>query len=261
MIFTVPLAAGTVLANLLWEWYVTGAPTTPASSGITQPDTDFPVFRIDTGSTVPTGAEELIVYDSTDGNNWNVGGYRINQMVALMGSAQTVLLASPYVPTTGPITIIPSSPASLSICRCYGTWKDISALSVDGEPMTLTLVAIDNVDPTLIYDLSGTPLKNTETGLIVAERVINLTLVAGALQNKNGDPFVDLNRTDYISGTPTGSNLQYLMTCDVIGASTSLTLLSSVSTVAFQPVLFKLDTSTIGLTTSGTFDLSKKAVA
>jgi hypothetical protein len=188
-----------------------------------------------------------------------VAGYRAG-LSALAGATQ-ILLTAPYVPTTGPSTIIPGSPASLSICRCYGTWKDISALSVDGEPMTLTLVAIDNVDPTLIYDLSTTPLKNTETGTIVGERTISVTLVAGQLQNVNGDPFVDLNRTDYISGAPTGTNLQYLLNCDVIGAPISLSLLSSTSPISFQPVIFKLDTSTIGVSSSGTFDLSKKAVA
>jgi hypothetical protein len=126
--------------------------------------------------------------------------------------------------------------------------------------MTLTLVAVDNVDPTLIYDLSATPMKNTETGLIIAERVVNLLLVAGQLQNVNDDLFVDLVRTDYISGAPAATTLKYLLTCDSLGAPASMVLLSVGSPVTFQPVLFKLDTSTIGLTSGGTFDLSKKAV-
>ena len=260
MIFTVPLQQGTVLANVVYEWITNGAPSGSTATGITQPDTNFPVFRIDTGAVAPTGAEELIVWDSTNLANWNTGGYRINQAVAALGGASQLILATPYVPTTGPSAITPASPAALSICRCYGTWTDISALSVDGEPMTLTLVAIDNVDPTLIYDLSTTPLKNTETGLLVSMRVVNLMLVAGALQNVNGDPFVDMNRTDYISGAPTGTNLQYLLTCDILGAPINVTLLSSTSPITFKPVLFKLDTSTIGVSVSGTFDLSKKAV-
>jgi hypothetical protein len=67
-------------------------------------------------------------------------------------------------------------------------------------------------------------------------------------------------RTDYISGAPTGTYLVYLLTCDELGAPASLALTSSITPIVFQPVLFKLDTSTIGLTTGGTFDLSKKAV-
>lgn len=256
MIFTVPLLEGTSLANVVYEWIVSGGPTSPSSSGVTQPDGAFAVFRID--STPPANAEELIVWDSTNIPNWNVAGYIAG--LAPLAAASQILLTAPYVPTTGPSTIIPGSPAVNSICRCYGTWKDISALSVDGEPMTLSLVAVDNVDPTLIYDLSATPLKNTETTLIVAERVISVTLLAGQLVNVNGDIFVDLNRTDYISGAPTGTNLQYLLTCDVIGAPMSLSLLSVTSPVTFQPVLFKLNTATIGVATGGTFDLSQKAI-
>lgn len=257
MIFTVPLQPGTTLANVVYIWIAAGAAGAPTSSGVTQPSATFAVFRID--STPPTNAEEMIVYDSTDVNNWNVAGYRAG--LNALSSAQQILLASPYVPTSAPVTIVPAAPAANSICRCYGTWYDISALSVDGVPMTLTLVAVDNVDPTLIYDLSGTPLKNTETGLIVSDRVVNVTLVAGQLQNINDDIFVDLNRTDYISGIPTGTNLQYLLTCDPLGAPMSLALLNSTSPITFQPVLFKLDTTTIGVTQGGTFDLSKKAVA
>jgi hypothetical protein len=259
MIFNVALQPGTVLANVIYEWYVSGAPLTPTSSGVTQPDTRFSVFRIDTG-TVPTGAEELIAYDSTNIGNWNMGGYLLALSAKAIGTAQQILLTAPYVPTTGPSTIIPGSPAEDSICRCYGTWKDISALSVDGEPMTLTLVAVDNTDPTLIYDLSATTLKNTETGLLVAQRVISVTLLAGNLVNVNGDTFVDLNRTDYISGAPTGTGLQYLLTCDVIGAPMSMQLLTATSPITFQTVLFELNTTTIGAATGGTFDLSEKAV-
>jgi hypothetical protein len=256
MIATIPLQPGTVLANVLYEWLASGAPTTPTASGVTQPDTRFAVFRID--STPPTGAEELIAYDSTNLANWNVADY--NAGLDAIAAADQILLTAPYVPTTGPSTIIPGSPAEDSICRCYGTWKDISALSVDGEPMTLTLVAVDNADPTLIYDLSATTLKNTETGLLVAQRVISVTLLAGNLVNVNGDPFVDLNRTDYISGAPAGTGLQYLLTCDVIGAPMSMQLLTATSPITFQTVLFELNTTTIGAATGGTFDLSEKAV-
>jgi hypothetical protein len=256
MIFTVPLQPGTTLANVVYLWIASGAAGAATSSGVTQPSASFAVFRID--STPPVGAEEMIVYDNTDISNWNVAGYRAG--LSALAGAQQILLTSPYVPTSQPSTIVPAAPASLSICRCYGTWNDISAQSVDGEPMTITLVAVDNVDPTIIYDLSSTPLKNSETNLIVAERIIHVTLVAGQLENINGDIFVDLNRTDYITGIPEGTNLQYLLTCDVIGAPMSLALLSTESPIVFQPILFKLDTSTIGQTSSGTYDISKKAV-
>ena len=256
MIFTVPLQPGTMLSNVVYEWIVSGAPTIPSSSGVSIPDTNFAVFRID--CVPPTDAEELIVWDSTNITNWNVAGYRAG--LDAIAAADQILLTAPYVPTTGPSTIIPGSPAEDSICRCYGTWKDISSLSVDGVPMTLSLVAVDDTDSTLIYDLTATPLKNTETDLLVAQRVVNLMLVAGQLQNVNQDPFVDMNRTDYISGAPEGTSLYYLLTCDVIGAPMSLSLLSSTSPITFQPILFALDTTTIGAATGGTFDLSEKAV-
>lgn len=257
MIFTVPLQPGTTLANVVYLWIANGVASAATSSGITQPTTSFAVFRID--SAPPTGAEEMILYDTTDNSNWNVAGYRAG--LSALADAEQILLTAPYVPSGGPSTIVPGSPAEDSICRCYGTWKDISALSVDGKPMTLTLVAVDDVDPTIIYDLSSTPLKNTETDLIVANRVINLMLVAGQLQNVNEDPFVDVNRTDYIEAAPTGTHLMYMLTCEVIGAPTDMKLLSADSPIIFQPVLFALNTTTIGVATGGTFDISQKAIA
>jgi hypothetical protein len=259
MIFTVPLNPGTTLANVVYAWITNGVFGTPTATGITQPTASFPIFRVDTGATIPTGAEEVVVYDTTDTvNNWNVANFQ--QYAASITSAQQILLTSPYVPTSGPSTIVPGNPAKLSICRCYGTWNDVSSLSVDGVPMTLTLVAVDNVDPALIYDLSAITLKNTETGLLFADRVVTLELVAGQLENVNGDTFVDLTRTDYISGVPAGTHFQYLLTCDSLGAPMSMALLTAESPITFTPVVFKLDTSTIGLSSGGTFDLSKKAV-
>jgi hypothetical protein len=73
MIFTVPLQAGTVLANVRYRWMALGVEGSALSTGITQPSATFPVFRI--SATPPTGAEELYVYDNTDATNWNVGGY------------------------------------------------------------------------------------------------------------------------------------------------------------------------------------------
>jgi hypothetical protein len=257
MIFTVPLQPGTTLANVVYEWIASGAMTVPTSSGVTQPSTSFAVFRID--SIPPIDAEELIVYDSTNIDNWNVADYRAG--LSALAAADQILLTAPYVPTTAPVTIVPANPPTLSICRCFGTWNDISALSVDGVPMTLTLIAVDPGNPNLMYDLSGTVLKNTETGLIMAERVVKAGLVAGQLQNVNLDNWVDLTRTDYISGGPAGVPLEYLLTCDALGAPTAFSLIDSVNPIIFTPVHFKLDTTTIGQTSSGTFDLSKKAVA
>jgi hypothetical protein len=257
MIFSVPLQPGTTLANVVYIWYAAGAPSAPTSVGVTQPSASFAVFRID--STPPTNAEEMVVYDSTDLTNWNVASYVAG--VSALANATQIILTAPYTPTSLPTTIVPASPPNLSICRCHGTWNDISSLSVNGVPMVLTLVAVDNTDPTIIYDLTATVLKNTETGLIFADRVVNAMLVAGLIENVNGDNFVDLTRTDYISGTPTGATLNYLLTCDALGAPTSFALLDSASPLTFQPVLFQLNTATIGLSSSGTFDLSKKAVA
>jgi hypothetical protein len=256
MIFNVPLSQGTALANVVYSWYVSGVPGTPSSSGVTQPSASFAVFRID--SIPPANAEEMVVYDVTDGNNWNVAGYLAG--LSALSDADQILLTAPWTPSGGPAVIVPGSPAEDSICRCYGTWKDISALSVDGVPMTLTLVAVDDVDPAIIYDLSATPLKNTETDLIVAERVIKVMLVAGELQNVNEDPYVDLNRTDYLSIAPTGTSLQYLLTCDQLGAPMSMSVIAVENPITFAPVLFKLNTTTIGVATGGTYDLSKEVI-
>src|SRR4249919_2459355 len=126
MIFTVPLQPGTVLANCVYEWIASGGLSASTASGITQPDSNFSVFRID--SIPPTGAEELILWDTTNLNNWNVAGYRAG--LSALAGAQQILLTAPYVPSSGPSTMVPASPAARSICRCYGTWTDISALSV-----------------------------------------------------------------------------------------------------------------------------------
>jgi hypothetical protein len=55
MIFTVPLQPGTLLANVVYRWIALGAIGAQTATGITQPWSTVPVFRID--STPPTGAE------------------------------------------------------------------------------------------------------------------------------------------------------------------------------------------------------------
>lgn len=66
---TVPLYTGTLLTNVRYKWITAGVPGVEQSSGITQPDPRFSLFRVNGSS--PTGAEELFVYDSTNVNNWN----------------------------------------------------------------------------------------------------------------------------------------------------------------------------------------------
>src|SRR5260370_1337271 len=57
MIFTVPLQPGTSLVNVLYKWLVSGAFLAPTSSGVTQPDSNIPYFRIDTSATLVRNKE------------------------------------------------------------------------------------------------------------------------------------------------------------------------------------------------------------
>lgn len=264
MILTVPLQPGTLLANVRYRWIALGAIGAEENAGITQPWATVPTFRID--DTPPADAEELIVYDSTDATNWNVGGYASAAVRdGILGAAQ-VILTSLYSPSAGPGIIVPAQPASLSICRTYGTFVDLGNASADGVPVLFTLVAVDDVDPTIIYDLSATPLVNTETGLIIASRTISANLVAGQIQDVNANNYVDLVRNDYMQAAgqitlPAASSLKYLLQCDALGAPLGIGNIALASASVFSPILFRLDTSSIGQTTSGTYDLSKKAAA
>ncbi|HEY4284151.1 MAG TPA: hypothetical protein VGM62_13885 [Chthoniobacterales bacterium] len=75
MILTVPLQPGTTLSNVRYRWIAGGLPGAEQSSGISQPNADFPVFRFDVAP--PDEAEEMIVYDSTDTGNWNLAQYSL----------------------------------------------------------------------------------------------------------------------------------------------------------------------------------------
>jgi hypothetical protein len=259
MIFTVPLQQGTTLANVVYRWIALGAIGAETATGITQPWSTVPVFRID--STPPTDAEELVVYDSTNTANWTTGGYAIAKMRDAISGAAQLVLASLYQPGAGVSAIVPANPAALSICRCYGTFNDLSAASADGLDVTFTLVAVDNTDPTIVYDMSATPIKNTETGQLVTQRVVTATLVAGQIQDKNGNNYVDLTRNDFMSATlPANSSLKYLLTSEALGAPAGLSLATEAGTTVFTPVFFRLDTATLVQAVSGTFDLSKNAV-
>src|SRR5215475_46286 len=97
MILTIPLYPGTLLANVRYFWIVAGVEQPPLSTGITQPDTDRPVFRFDV--VPPVNAEEIIAYDNTAPNtNWNVGQYRIAALAPVPASTPVVIT----VPTLTP---------------------------------------------------------------------------------------------------------------------------------------------------------------
>jgi len=257
MIFTVPLQAGTLLTNVLYKWLVSGAFLAPTSSGVTQPDASFPIFRIDTGATAPVGAEELIAYDSTDLTNWNAGGYRAG--LDALSAAQQILLVSLYKPGTGVYQIAPAASSYQSIARVYGTFTDLSAVSVDGIAVKLTLVQVDPVDDTLISDMSGTLIKNKETGLLITQREIAATIVVGQLQDVNGNAYVALVRTDYMQDQNgiALANMRYLLTCPELGAQVGFALIDIAGPTAFLPVTFVLDTTNLAVSGAGTMDLSK----
>lgn len=241
----------------MYKWLVSGAFIAPSASGITQPDANFPMFRIDTGAVAPIGAEELIAYDSTDVTNWNAGGYRAG--FEALKAAQQILLASLPTPGSGIYQITPASSASQSIARLYGTFADLSAVSVDGIAVTLTLVQVDATDPTLIGDMSSVLIKNKETSLLVTQREIEATIVAGQLQDLNGNTYVALTRTDYMldqNGIAL-PRMRYLLTCPEIGAPVGFSLIDVAGPTQFLPVTFVLDQSNLNVSGAGTMDLSK----
>lgn len=71
MIINVSLRPGTTLSNVRYRWITNGILGSEISTGITQPDATYPLFRFNV--TPVYGSEELIIYDSTDSTNWNVG--------------------------------------------------------------------------------------------------------------------------------------------------------------------------------------------
>jgi hypothetical protein len=257
MIFTIPLQPGTLLSNVLYKWLVSGAFLAPTASGVTQPDLNFPIFRIDTGAVDPTGAEELIAYDGTDNTNWNTGGYRAG--LAALATAQQVLLTSLYTPGTGVYTLAPAPSTYQSIARVYGTFNDICACPLDGVDATFTLVQVSPTDETVIYDMSGTLIKNRETGQLLSERVITASIVVGQLQDEYGNAYQALMRTDYMNDQNGAAltNMRYLLTFPELGAQVGLFLLASSGPTSLLPVTFVLDSSNLLMPGAGTLDLSK----
>jgi hypothetical protein len=256
MIFTVPLQPGTLLANVLKKWIAAGVAGTPDSVGITQPDATFAVFRID--DTPPADAEEVVVYDSSDLTNWNVGSYAIAFIRDQVAAAQQLIVVNPIPVGTGQVQIIPSAAPSNSICRCYGTFNNLSNIIADGLDVTFTLVQVDVTDPTIAAPTDSMLVYNRETGQLISDRVINATIVAGQLQDALGNSYVDLCRTDYMNdknGAPI-PQLRYLLNFDSIGAKGGLVLSSDIDQV-FTPVTFVLDTTNLQTILKGTFNVSK----
>lgn len=66
----VPLRYDTLLSNVRYIFTIAGATQNVLSSGVTQPSLSFPLFRI--LLEVPSGAEELLVYDESDSTNYNL---------------------------------------------------------------------------------------------------------------------------------------------------------------------------------------------
>lgn len=94
MILTIPLQPGTLLANVRYRWIVAGVEQAVQSTGITQPDPNFPLFNFNV--TPPSAADEIIAFDNTDLTNWNVGQYKIASLNFQIGQ-----LPTPSVVTSG----------------------------------------------------------------------------------------------------------------------------------------------------------------
>lgn len=69
MKFFVALQQNTALANVRYKWISAGVASIE-QSGATQPAAAFPLFRV--VAEPPTDAEQIMMYDATDPNNWNV---------------------------------------------------------------------------------------------------------------------------------------------------------------------------------------------
>jgi hypothetical protein len=75
MNISIPLQPGTNLASVRYRWIVGGVEQAEQSTGISQPDVNFPLFMFSV--TAPANAEEIVAYDITDLSNWNVGQYEL----------------------------------------------------------------------------------------------------------------------------------------------------------------------------------------
>lgn len=164
MIFTVPLQSGTVLANVRFKWIVAGVEGPEIATGITQPDVTFAMFRIEADPPVDT--EEMIVYDSTDTSNWNVGDY---DLVVLQQGGAPVTLGS---------SISPSLVAVRIACAAY-LRKDDTEFIVNG--IDLFLIAVNNArkQAELAHDFEYTRMVATLDVVPAGASLSNAAIVEG----------------------------------------------------------------------------------
>ena len=194
MIFTVPLQPGTLLANVRYKWIAAGVAGSVLSSGITQPDGAFPVFRIDAAP--PAGAEEVLVYDNSDAaNNWNTGGYKMN-VAAALGDPWAIALPGAY----------PLGQAGYIIGRLANIDTDavqvVSPVSVDGgkiivragDSWTIPITGLGNISAhtKLWFSVNKFGQADTAANLFI-EKTAGLTRVNGATYATTGHGSLTVN--------------------------------------------------------------------
>jgi hypothetical protein len=171
MIMTIPLQDGTLLANVRWAWITAGIFGATQSSGITQPDVNHALFRVDV-AIPPVNAEEVIAWDQTDLSNWNVGSF-VEAFLQFKLSA---------LPPGTPISIVPLPPADVSLCRVFGYFE-----TYDNLPAVNLHVS---------FDLVALPSKSER--VLVGPSVKATTDDTGTLMDAVGNPYVDLQRNDLL---------------------------------------------------------------
>ena len=99
MNITIPLYPGTTLAHIHYYWIVAGVRQADLTSGISQPDANFPMFVFSV--TPPANADEIIAYDTTNLANWNAGNYKIAlEAAGLPVPPPTVIPPPTFAPPT-----------------------------------------------------------------------------------------------------------------------------------------------------------------
>ncbi len=186
MIMTALLRPGTLLSNVRWAWIAAGVLGATQTTGITQPDSGHPIFRVDVG-TPPSGAEELEIWDNSDATNWNVGQY----MVAFVFSKLNV------IPPSSPAVVVPGPPADLSLCRVYGYLE-----TLDNKPAVGVKVYIQLISPPAKSEriLSGSSASRTGPKITIT------TDDQGRITDASGNPWIDLQRNNLL--TPAGTTYQ-----------------------------------------------------
>jgi len=138
MIISITLYPGTALTNVRYFWIAAGVEGPELSSGITQPDTDRPVFRFDV--TPPDSAEQIIAYDVTaPDTNWNVG------LVAVIGSL--------------PVEVPVSAPPGLRVTRFKSVFDSV-----------LRQLGFDPVGDAISHDTARAVTEQINTAVLYAWR-------------------------------------------------------------------------------------------